>query len=291
MKSTLSIGALAKETGVSTHTLRVWESRHGILQPGRSEKGTRQFTLEDVRRVKAVRKLVRSGHQLSALAGLETDQLEQLVSRSLPEEPQIAGDPAAALKKRFLDAVEIFDRASAEQVLSSAAILLEPIPFLQDVLVSALVELGERWHRGEMRVAHEHFATGIARGLLLSLDGTYPQTRSAKVIVAATLPTESHDVGLLASSLYARMHGWEVVYFGTDMPAEEIVYAAEKTQCRMVMISCVAGNAERTQQGVSYLEKELPPGVKLAVGGRMAPGLRTDRAVVVSSIEALKPLF
>ena len=36
---TLKIGAVSRLTGLSTHTLRKWESRYGVVDPGRSNGG------------------------------------------------------------------------------------------------------------------------------------------------------------------------------------------------------------------------------------------------------------
>ena len=56
VEGTLSIGDLAEQTGVSTATLRVWESRHGFPVPHRRESGHRRY---DQDHVDAVRDVVR----------------------------------------------------------------------------------------------------------------------------------------------------------------------------------------------------------------------------------------
>ena len=43
----LRIGAVARRTGVAVTTLRAWESRYGVLRPGRTEGGHRLYSEED----------------------------------------------------------------------------------------------------------------------------------------------------------------------------------------------------------------------------------------------------
>ena len=51
---TMRIGELAAKVGVSTHVLRAWESRYGLLRPVRSAGGYRLYGREDERRVREV---------------------------------------------------------------------------------------------------------------------------------------------------------------------------------------------------------------------------------------------
>ena len=54
MPPTMRIGELASKVGVTTHVLRAWESRYGLLRPARSAGGYRLYGWEDERRVREV---------------------------------------------------------------------------------------------------------------------------------------------------------------------------------------------------------------------------------------------
>ena len=77
----LTIGAVANLTGVPTHTLRKWESRHSIVTPNRSESGRRFYTNEHVQRLLLVKRLMGEGHSLAELARLSNDELDILAVR------------------------------------------------------------------------------------------------------------------------------------------------------------------------------------------------------------------
>jgi DICT domain-containing protein/predicted DNA-binding transcriptional regulator AlpA len=70
VSANLSIGELARRTGVSVPTLRMWEQRHGFPVPQRLGSGHRRYTEADVRAVRAVLERRQSGLRLDvAIAG------------------------------------------------------------------------------------------------------------------------------------------------------------------------------------------------------------------------------
>lgn len=75
----LSIGTVAKLTGVSVHTLRAWEKRHSVVSVLRSDTGRRLYRPEDVYRLRLLRKLTMSGHSIGNIASLDDAQLEQML--------------------------------------------------------------------------------------------------------------------------------------------------------------------------------------------------------------------
>ena len=86
-----SIGAVAKLTNIPAHTLRKWESRHGIAAPLRSPTGRRVYTDEHVETLKLIKTLVGSGHALAHLAALDHAALQDLATQhAKPERSAVA---------------------------------------------------------------------------------------------------------------------------------------------------------------------------------------------------------
>lgn len=86
-----SIGAVSKLTGVPAHTLRKWESRHGIAAPLRSSTGRRVYTEAHVNTLKTIKHLIGAGHALGHLAELDDEGLQELASQhAKPERPAIS---------------------------------------------------------------------------------------------------------------------------------------------------------------------------------------------------------
>lgn len=74
---TYRIGAVARLTGIPPDTLRVWERRYGVVEPIRSEAGTRLYTAEDVGRLTLIKRLVDNGDAISHVAALTLAQLHE----------------------------------------------------------------------------------------------------------------------------------------------------------------------------------------------------------------------
>ncbi len=66
LESTMTIGELARRSGVAVSTIRAWEQRYGLLTPTRSAGGHRRYSPEDLRRIGAVQSLVDQGVMLAA---------------------------------------------------------------------------------------------------------------------------------------------------------------------------------------------------------------------------------
>ncbi len=69
------IGAVSRMTGIPTPTIRMWERRYGVVEPGRSPRGGRLYSKADVSRLALVRRAVESGHAVGSVARLPDDQI------------------------------------------------------------------------------------------------------------------------------------------------------------------------------------------------------------------------
>lgn len=74
---TYRIGAVARLTGIPPDTLRVWERRYAVVEPVRSEAGTRLYSAEDVGRLTLIKRLVDNGDAISHVARLPLLQLQE----------------------------------------------------------------------------------------------------------------------------------------------------------------------------------------------------------------------
>ena len=74
----LSIGAVANLTGVPQHTLRKWESRHGIGIPDRTTTGRRVYRQETVEQLRLIKSLLSKGHSLAHLTERSVAELKAI---------------------------------------------------------------------------------------------------------------------------------------------------------------------------------------------------------------------
>ncbi|MFU8813804.1 MAG: MerR family transcriptional regulator [Pseudomonadales bacterium] len=87
----MPIGAVTQLTGISSHTLRKWESRYEAVAPVRTESGRRLYTQQQVRKLIRLRDLIRQGHQIGQLSTLSEADLDALAEEhpAPPVEPDV----------------------------------------------------------------------------------------------------------------------------------------------------------------------------------------------------------
>jgi MerR family transcriptional regulator, light-induced transcriptional regulator len=262
----LRIGELSRRSGVSPELLRAWERRYGLLRPTRSPGGLRLYSAEDLARVQAMQR-----HLAEGVAAAEA---AALVSREPGGDFALA--PAAA--RRELDAaLSNFDETRAHAVIDSLLAQLSLDVVLGDVVVPYLHELGERWSRGDVSVADEHFASSLLRGRLLGLARGWGRGLGPRAVLACA-PGEQHDLGLIAFGLALRARGWRIVYLGSDTPLESVADAADSCDPLFVVISSVdARSFRRHAEELARLGRAY----RLCVGGAGAAKVRPEANLVI----------
>jgi MerR family transcriptional regulator, light-induced transcriptional regulator len=153
-----------------------------------------------------------------------------------PETMAAASPPLQAAARELAGALDRFDEEQAHAVLDRllAAYRIETI--LRDLLVPYLHDLGERWARGEVSVAQEHFASNLLRGRLLGLARGWGQGHGPTAVLAC-LPGEQHDLGLIAFGITLYRRGWRIIYLGPDTPIATIRQATDSLAPDLVVLA------------------------------------------------------
>ncbi len=79
-ESAYRIGAVSRLTEVPSDTLRVWERRYGVVEPRRTDGGSRLYNQHDVARLTLIKRLVDAGHAIGTVANLDLEQLQERVT-------------------------------------------------------------------------------------------------------------------------------------------------------------------------------------------------------------------
>ena len=172
--------------------------------------------------------------------GLSAAQAARLALAGPPSSAAAVDRPAPAL----VDRLERFDEAGAHAHLDAllGSLTLETV-LLQAVL-PALATIGDRWERGEVSVAQEHFASALIRGRLLGLARRWGAGAGPHALLACP-PGELHDLGLIAFGLALRGQGWRITYLGPDTPIETIADAAAAVDADVVVVAATLHGADR----------------------------------------------
>ncbi|HEY7074807.1 MAG TPA: B12-binding domain-containing protein [Solirubrobacteraceae bacterium] len=248
------IGELSRRVGVAPETLRAWEQRYGVLRPQRTPSGYRVYGTADQARAQRMRELIGSGwaagEAAHAVLGAATDE----------PAPAPSADGAA---EELLDALLAFNSMAGQQTFDRLFGSRSFDAALRDVVLPVLREVGERWARGEITVAQEHFATEMITGRLRGLAREWDRGLGPRAVLACPAG-ERHDIGLLCCGLALDRRGWRVTYLGPDTPAEALESAVSAVQPALVVIGAVQpGPLRAAAEALAALADR----VTVAVGG------------------------
>lgn len=272
-----SIAVVSRRTGISQLVLRAWERRYRAVNPGRTPTGRRKYSDADLEKLALLANLTGAGHRIGDIARLSVSDLQQLVRENAAA--GVAPVPATTvpqaeagqLMEEALRAVADLDSRGLEKTLDRALVDLSKPDLRRKLLVPLLVEIGERWKDGKLRVAHEHMATSIVLAFLTALNARYQVAPGAPVVAVATPSGQMHELGALLASAHAYEAGWDVLYLGPNLPAEDIAAAVRSRGARAILLSLVFPHGDsHTTNELRELRHLLGDDVQILAGGQAA---------------------
>ena len=258
--------AVARETSVPADTFRAWERRYGMPRPQRTPGGHRLYSERDIAIIRWLRDRTDDGVNISHAVLLLTNMLD--AAPSMPA----CNDEARALGQlidEIVQALMNFDSTHADQILSEAFSIYPFEQVLLDLVQPAMIEIGERWHRGEINVAVEHFATQFVRRKLAGLLSIFEGNAHRATVVVGCAPGELHDLGALLSALFLVRRGWHVIYLGPQVPLFDLLETVHSLKPNMVCLSASTMETALELIPVARGLTEAYPQVHFGYGGRV----------------------
>jgi DNA-binding transcriptional MerR regulator len=254
---TYEIHEVAELTGLAAARLRVWERRYEVVRPRRRPNGYRAYTADQLALLRAFARLIDAGERIGDLAARPREEvLAQADARSAD------GSPQAAL----LDAMRRLDRERLECLVAEQLALRGLGTFATEVVLPLAQSVGDLWALGQIPIAAEHLASEV---VLHALKGELRLRRGpGRLVVAACLPGERHEWGVLGSLAVIQESGWRIHYLGADLPVPEVVEAARTLEPRAVALSASApAVVQANLPALASLPARLPRGTLAAIGG------------------------
>ncbi len=268
---TFNLKAVVQETGLKPDTLRAWERRYGLPVPQRTDSGHRLYSQKDLQLLKWLIARQEEGMSISRAVELwrrleaeASDPLQTIpipnplshnpASHPLPQSvtppatPYRVGQvtspsPSAATGDMLTQACEAwvaaclnFDEQQAERIISQAFGLFSVERICIDIFQKGLAIIGEGWYSGRVTVQQEHFASALAgRRLEALIAATPPPTRPGRVLIGCP-PEEVHILPPLMLSLLLRRRGWDVLFLGANIPAQDFILTTRKARPNLVIL-------------------------------------------------------
>jgi methanogenic corrinoid protein MtbC1 len=153
---------------------------------------------------------------------------------------EIAADLRDALSAALRDGDSEAAEALTRQAMAGGA---DPLALVQDVLVPALTEVGQRFQDGEVYLPELMMAGEAARQATAIIEAATVKAGRASVsrgtVVLGTVEGDVHDIGKNIVSALLTAHGFKVVDLGKDVKPSRFLDAAEENACDIVAISAL----------------------------------------------------
>ena len=139
-----------------------------------------------------------------------------------------------------------------------------------DVLLPALVEIGDLWRRKKIDVYVEHRASVIVIRLISQISPRFLRRGLDRgTIVVGTPEGEQHSVGISIIADLLRFEGWNVFNLGANLPAIEFAKVVKNTQdlVAVCVITTMSDSLRETSKSISAIRKVAHRDIKCFVGG------------------------
>ncbi|PUE27722.1 cobalamin-binding protein [Limnohabitans sp. JirII-29] len=282
----LSIAAVERDTGLGKDTLRVWERRYGFPTPGRDAYGERTYPLEQVERLRLIKRLMDQGQRPGRIVPLPTEDLQRL-SQSLYAAPQswvVTPVDSHTDVSHYMQLIRSHHTEGLRTQLKQAMTHLGLKQFVIDVVAPVTTAVGDAWMRGEIEVFEEHVYTECVSALLRQAMDTLVDSKSEATprVLLTTFPQEPHGLGLLMAQSMLALQGASCISLGTQTPLHDIAKAAQAHAVHVVALSFSSSmNPKHVVDGLKELSQLLPSNTEVWAGGQNPVLQRRQHAGVV----------
>jgi MerR family transcriptional regulator, light-induced transcriptional regulator len=269
-----SMKAVARQTGLTPHVIRVWEKRYAAVRPERTASNRRRYSGAEVERLRLLRAVTRAGHSIGDVANLPNGRLAELrdeAAGSLPVE-KAPSSRAEDFLSECVATITALNTRGLEEVLDRAVVALGQHGLLHRLVGPLAGTVGDLWREGVITAAHEHFASAVVRTFLGRNSRPFAGNGEMPLLVVATPAGQLHELGAVMVASAAHDVGWRVLYLGTSLPAAEIAGAAAQNRARAVALSLVYPEDDpHLPAELESLRRYLPEATTIIAGGRAAP--------------------
>jgi DNA-binding transcriptional MerR regulator len=280
----IPIAIVERDTGIAKDTLRIWERRYGFPSPQRDANGERNYSFEEVEKLRTLKRLMDRGMRPGKLITLPLSELRDMAqampARSRSRDEQVVVDNVIDLIGR--------QQASELRVYLQKLLIRQGLrTFVSQTLARLNADIGDAWARGAISVAHEHIYTQAVQNILHGLIATQPVSQSRPRILLTTVPGELHTLGLLMAEALWVADGAECISLGPQFPVADIPAVVADGDIDIVALSFSQSfNPAQALASLRTLRASLPLRVEIWAGGAGLGGRRRVEDVrIVGPIE------
>lgn len=260
------IGAVERDTGIGRDTLRIWERRYGFPVPKRNSKGERVYSDAQIKNLQLLKRLLDQGLRPGKIVGLKDSELNTLAQTMSSEQDEKPADQARL--NELIQCVAYHKTHRLWELLEQTLIQQGMKVFVVETIAPLVYMIGDKWAKGELKIFEEHFLTRQLTLFLDSVISKMPVNIHSNPVLLATLPGESHGLGLLMLEGLLRERAVKVINLGTEVPMDQLTLATRQYQVTSILLSFSgAYNSNGLRAELIELAERLPDTISIYVGG------------------------
>jgi len=227
-KTVLSTAEVARLFNVTETTVKRWAD-DGTLKCQKTPGGHRKFLMRQVAEFA-------TDHNYEPIGALELSGKDRADSRV----------ETAVLVRDYTTLADVFVEKALSPDVTDLTMYFSYLyqhhlrlwEIYDQVLTPGMLEIGERWKRGQIGINHEHRAAYEVLDALAKLQAQVRiRDRSGRSVVCACPDGELHEIGLRCASYVFESEGWIVHYLGARTPADALVAAVGELKPTVVSVS------------------------------------------------------
>jgi methanogenic corrinoid protein MtbC1 len=192
----------------------------------------------------------------------------------LGERPRHNSDTADQLARAYEHTMRAGDPSAARAVVDLG--LRDGLPAVtvqSRVIAPAMGKIGQEWEQGRVSVAEEHLASGVSHEVLTRLSaGLLRQPRrDGDTVVVAAVHGEHHALGLRMVADVFDADGFDVRFFGADVPEDSLLAWVEEHRPNTVALGVTMPLGASTLVRQVLGLRECNPELQVIVGGQGVP--------------------
>lgn len=178
---------------------------------------------------------------------------------------------ARRIRDRYIQAIIEGDESVASEAIAEAAELgWGALSIYLDVLAPSLIEIGEKWHAGEITVGHEHQATQLTLQQLAVVRARFmSKDRNGKRAVVCGVEGDGHFVGAQFVADFLVFDGWTVDFLGAGVPASDLAELVAQRRPDLVAVSLTVPAGKPAVAEYIRLVRSAPGAPKVVIGGQL----------------------
>jgi MerR family transcriptional regulator, light-induced transcriptional regulator len=261
-----SIKDLEKLSGIKAHTIRIWEKRHRLIKPERTDTNIRFYDDDDLKKIINVALLNNNGIKISRIAGMSPAEINQKVMELSTSQ----GEMTVHIDQLVITMVEL-DEEKFEKTLAGLILRFGFERTVVEIIYPFLEKIGVLWQTQHISPAQEHFISNLIRQkIIVAIDGLPFSPIDAKRIMLFLPENELHEIGLLFTQYMVRKAGCRTFYLGQTVPYNDLKSIYEVYQPDILITAFISAiSKESISDYVARLSHDFNKSTILLTGNQV----------------------